>query len=135
MAKVYRKDRDMSYKILVSEDKKYIITKHWGEITSEMIMKRTIEAHALGKKYGITRHLMDVTEAKNVEPVIKTYEFAYRDVLETPGFDLNVRVAVLITPGDHSHNFAETVARNAGQDITIFSDREAAIKHLLYESN
>jgi hypothetical protein len=44
---------------------------------------------------------------------------------------LDVRVAVLVRPEDHSHDFAETVTKNAGQDITIFRDREAAINHLL----
>jgi hypothetical protein len=121
----------MSHKIFLSEDKKYIITKHYGDITSEMIMSATIEAHALGEELGITRHLMDVTEATNVEPITQTYKFAYKDIKSVPGINLHVSVAVLIRPEDHSHDFAETVTKNAGQDITLFRDREAAINHLI----
>jgi hypothetical protein len=121
----------MSYKIFLSEDEKYIITKHWGEITSDILLIRIQEAHALGDKLGITKHLMDVTEAKNVESVADTYNFANLDVRKYPGIKLNVRVAVLIDPDDHTHDFAETATRNAGQDVTIFTDRALAVKHLL----
>ena len=121
----------MSYEIYLSDDGKYIVTKHWGEITSELVIKRTLEAHAMGEKLGITRHLMDVTEARNIDSVTKTYKFAYKDIESVPQINLNARVAVLVSPDDHSHDFVETVTRNAGQNVTIFRDREAAIKHLL----
>ena len=121
----------MSYAICLSEDEKYIVTKHWGEITSEVVIERTLEAHALGEKLGITRHLMDVTEAKNVDSATKTYKFAYEKMRGLAGINMNARVAVLVSPADHSHDFAETVTRNAGQDVTIFRDRELAIAHLL----
>jgi len=121
----------MSYEIYLSDDGKYIVTKHWGEITSELVIKRTLEAHAMGEKLGITRHLMDVTEARNIDSVTKTYKFAYKDIENVPQINLNARVAVLVSPDDHSHDFVETVTRNAGQNVTIFRDREAAIKHLL----
>ncbi len=124
-------EKTMSYKITVSGDKKYIVTKHWGNLTSELVMKRTQEAHALGDKLGITLHLMDVTEAKNIDTAMKSYEFAYKDLGEFPGINMNVRVAVLASPDDHSHDFIETVTRNAGQDVTLFRDPESAIQHLL----
>jgi hypothetical protein len=126
-----RQANAMSYEIYLSEDGKYIIAKYWGEITSELVIKRTLEAHALGKKLGITRHLMDVTDARNIDSAFKTYQFAYKDIAEVPGISMNVRVAVLVSPEDHSHDFVETVTKNAGQDITLFRDRELAIKHLL----
>jgi hypothetical protein len=128
---VIKEGNSMSHKIIVSEDNQYIITKHSGDITSEIIMRATIEAHALGEKLGIKKHLMDVSEATNVEPIAKTYNFAYEDIKNMPGINLDVRVAVLVRPEDHSHDFAETVTKNAGQDITIFRDREAAIDHLI----
>jgi hypothetical protein len=119
-----------SYEIFLSEDGKYIVAKHRGPINGEIIIERTLEAHALGRKLGITRHLMDVTEATNIEPLAKTYKFAYEDIKRKPGINMGVRVAVLVRPDDHSHDFGETVARNAGQDVTIFRDRESAIAHL-----
>ena len=121
----------MAYKVYISEDGKYIVTKHVGNINSQLILQRTLEAHALGNTLGITRHLMDVREATNCEPLSTTYNFAYRDVRNTPGININAKVAVLVRPGDHSHDFAEIVTNNAGQNIKLFTDRESAIKHLL----
>ena len=121
----------MSYSITPSEDGKYIILKHWGEINSELAMKRNLEAHALGAKLGISRHLVDVTEARNVDSATKTYKFAYEDMKDPSGIDKKARIAVLVSPEDHSHDFVETVTRNAGQDVTLFRDRELAIRHLL----
>jgi hypothetical protein len=121
----------MSYKVFVSEDGNYIVTKHIGEINSKIILERTLEAHALGDKLGITRHLMDVTEAKNTEPLSSTFQFANNDVPNTPGININVKVAVLVRPGDNSHDFAETVTTNAGHNIKLFTNLESAIKHLL----
>lgn len=121
----------MSYMIKVSDDGKYVILKHWGEINSEITTQRNLEAHALGMKLGITRHLVDVTEATHVDSATNTYKFAYEDMRLLPGINKKARVAVLVSPDDHSHDFVETVTRNAGQNVTLFRNREAAIKHLL----
>jgi hypothetical protein len=121
----------MSYTISVSEDGKYIILKIQGDITSELVMKRVQEAHQLGEQLGITRHLMDVTEAKNIDPVAKTYRFAYEEIGKYPGINMKARVAVLVSPDDHTHDFSETVIQNAGQNVTFFRDRESAVRHLL----
>ena len=121
----------MSYSIKPSDDGNYIILKHWGEINRELTTKRNLEAHALGAELGITRHLVDLTEAKHVDTVTNTYEFAYKDMRFLSGIKKNARVAVLVSPDDHSHDFVATVARNAGQNVTLFRDREAAIQHLL----
>jgi len=117
--------------IKVSDDGKYVILKHWGEINSEITTQRNLEAHALGMKLGITRHLVDVTEATHVDSATNTYKFAYEDMRLLPGINKKARVAVLVSPDDHSHDFVETVTRNAGQNVTLFRNREAAIKHLL----
>jgi hypothetical protein len=121
----------MSYSIKPSEDGKYIILKHYGEINRELTTQRNLEAHALGAELGITRHLVDLTEARHVDTITNTYEFAYEDMRLLPGINKNACVAVLVSPDDTSHDFVETVTRNAGQDVTLFRDREAAIQHLL----
>ena len=121
----------MPYEIYPSGDGKYIIAKHWGELTSDVVIRRTLEAHELGKKLGVTRHLMDVTEAVNVDTPTQTYKFANEEIGKFTGINMSVRVAVLVSPEDHSHDFSETVTRNAGQDVTLFRNRESAIEYLL----
>ena len=121
----------MSYIVKPSDDGKYIILKHWGVINRKITTERNLEAHKLGAELGITRHLVDLTEAKHVDTVINTYKFAYEDMRFQGGINKKARVAVLVSPEDHSHDFVETVTRNAGQNVRLFRDREAAIAHLL----
>lgn len=117
-----------------SEDKKYIIQKVEGDITRELAMAYNQETHALGKELGINRFLVDVRESRNVSSVADNYEFAYKDMQKAPDIDRSARVAMLVSPGDHSHDFVETVARNSGLSVRIFTDLEAAINYLTAET-
>ena len=121
----------MSYKIFLSENQKYIILEQWGEINSELANQRVLEAHALGAELGIALYLVDLTEARNVDSIINSYKYAYEDTKTSSGINLNVRVAMLVSPEDHSHDFVETVLRNAGHNVKLFRDRGLAIQHLL----
>ena len=121
----------MSYTISPSEDGKYIVLKYFGDVSRKLSIERVIEAHTLGKKLGINSYLVDLTEARNIDSTPELYEYAYKDTKSASGFNLNARVALLADPEDHSHDFVETVLRNAGHDVTLFRDRESAIRHLL----
>ncbi len=79
---------------------------------------------------GINRYLVDVTQAKNTDSVQDSYEFAYNDMKTAEGIDQYARVATLVSADDHSHDFIETVSRNAGLNVRIFTDPEKAKKHL-----
>ncbi len=121
----------MSYTIGLSDDHKYIVIKVKGEMTSKLAMQQNVEAHALGTRLGIHLYLVDVTEARNVDTAVSTYNFANEDMHEEPVIDVHARVAMLVSPEDHSHDFVETTSRNAGLDVTLFRDRKLAIRHLL----
>ena len=94
-------------------------------------MKRVIEAHSLGAELGIYRYLVDLSEARNVDSVTKTYKYAYEGMKTPPGINLNARAAMLVNLEDHSHDFVETALRNAGHNVTLFRDRDLAIRHLI----
>jgi hypothetical protein len=116
----------------VSPDGKYIIQKVVGDINSGLALKYNHESHALGRKLGIRRYLVDLTESRNTESVLGNYEFAY-DKMPASGVDLDAIVALLVDPNDHSHDFVETVSRNAGLNVSLFRYRDAAIQHLVNE--
>lgn len=120
----------MSHTITPSEDKSHIILKVIGDLTTQLAVKQDLEAHALGRQLGIDRFLVDLTEARNVESVFENYNFAYKD-MNTEGINRQAHVVLLVSPQDHSHDFVETVARNAGLDVTLFREREPAMRHLM----
>lgn len=123
----------MSYTITPSDDGTYIILTVKGEINRKKAMRQNLEAHALGRQLGINRYLVDITQARNTETVKNNYDFAYTDMHRTEGLDMLARVAALISPGDHSHDFFETVARNSGLNFTLFTDPDKARQHLMQD--
>lgn len=120
----------MDYTITPSEDGTYIYLKVRGEITREAAMQQNLEAHALGKQLKIRRYLVDVTEARNVDPAVQKYEFAYTDMQKSEAIDRSALVATLVSPHDHSHDFVETVSQNAGLRVKFFTDLGLALQYL-----
>ncbi|MCF7804651.1 MAG: hypothetical protein K9N46_10110 [Candidatus Marinimicrobia bacterium] len=121
----------MSYTIYVSENGQYIILTVQGTMTRELGMEQNMKAHALGRKEGIHRYLVDVREARNEDPVLKSYKFAHKDMLDNPTIDESAVVALLTHPDDDSHDFIETVSRNAGFNVTKFTSEKEAVDYLL----
>ena len=130
IADLWEGRENMSHSISTSEDGKYIILEIIGDITAEIIMKMIIEAHAIGEKQGISRYLVDGTQARNVSTITDNYQFAYDNMKSTPGINIHARVAMLVSLDDHSHDFVETVTQNAGFNAKMFRDRTQAIEYL-----
>jgi len=120
----------MPHRIEQSECGRYILMTVTGGITSQTAMAQNLEAHAVGRELGIRRYLVDLTNSKNTDSVLGNYNFAHEEMRETEGIDLGARVAILVSPEDHSHDFIETVSKNAGLHVTLFRDLELAIQHL-----
>jgi hypothetical protein len=120
--------------ITVSEDKKYILITGKGEITlggPNALLQPLIEAHTLAKKLEIRNTLVDVTEARNALGIFHTYDIVNHQIPQEPAIDRHMRIALLVSPDDHSHDFTETIARNAGFNLTVYRDRGQALAALI----
>lgn len=120
----------MGCEVKASEDRKFIFQVITGDLTAKLMLAYNLKSHSLGRELGINRYLVDVTRARNVDPPTKIFNYARYDLKNTPGIDLSARIATLVSPGDISHNFVETVSRDSGLDVTHFTDRFQAIRHL-----
>lgn len=124
----------MNYTITPSDSGDYIITKVHGEIDRTFGLHLAIESQAHGDKVNIRKFLIDVTESVNVDSVIDQYRFANSDLTESNELDHYSRIAVLVSPDDHSHDFIETVVRNVGINLRLFRNRQEALSFLGVES-
>lgn len=113
-----------------SDDGTFIKMKVSGNITRDVMVPKIVECHALGQRLGIRKYLVDVTEARNTDTTLGNYLFANHDLRQTKGIDPFAKVATLISVGDDSHNFIETVNRNANVNFRLFTNRQAAEDHL-----
>jgi hypothetical protein len=116
--------------ITVSENEKYVVIMGKGTIGSgdpNILIQRLIEAHELATERGIRNILVDVTEARNTLGISESYDIVYHKITREPAVDRYARVALLVAPDDHSHDFTETLARNAGFNFTLYRDRDLAL--------
>jgi hypothetical protein len=121
----------MDYTITPSNDGTHIILKVKGNITRQTALQMNLEAHALGRQLQIRRYLVDVTESKNTDNPLEDYELAHSDMRQTEGIDKQAWVVALVSPGDHSHDFMETVSKNAGLHLKLFTDPVEAMRFLM----
>lgn len=120
----------MNHSVRVSEDGKYVILQASGQISRLEVIQLFAEAHALGAERGLDRYLVDFTECRNTDTVMRNYTLAYED-MKDPRISQSACTALLVSEIDHSHDFLESLMRNAGSDVTLFHDRDLAVWHLL----
>jgi hypothetical protein len=120
----------MTHTISAAKNGQYIIIKVTGTIDRALALQYNLEAHALGARLGIRRYLMDLRGCRNTDTTFNSYRFAYQDIRETVGLNLEAQVAMLVDPADHSHDFVETLALNTGRLTKLFRELEAALAYL-----
>lgn len=121
----------MGYKITPSKCGNYITLTIIGEINRQSTIEQNIELHALGKKLDIKKFLIDVRQARNTDSIINNYESINKDFKKKEEIDRSAIVAVLVSADDHSHDFIETLAKNAGLLVKLFTGHDLAIEYLL----
>lgn len=119
----------MSYTITISENGQYIICRVTGSMTVEIAREFTREIDSISRAKHIKRFLTDVREAPNVSNIFQNYEYAYKDMLDLE-LQRDIRSAILADTADTTHDFIETVVRNAGYNVRVFHDESAAIAWL-----
>lgn len=119
----------MKYTITPSDDGTFLVMRAHCDFTIDVARKWSVEIAAMGRQMNIRRFLFDVRAARNACTVADNYDAAYRDPDE---LDLpkDIRSAILVSEGDHSHDFVETTYLNAGYDVRLFVDESAAINWL-----
>lgn len=125
-----RTNRTVTYSMGVSPDGVFLVVTVLGSLTAEEASRYTAEAKMLGNRLGIDRVLVDVTGAVNADFTEDSYDFAYRRLKQLSAGEASPRVATLVRPEDHSHDFVLLASRNAGFNVTLFRNREAAETHL-----
>lgn len=116
----------MGHEISIAGNGVYLICRVTEPITMEVARAFTTALDAASRAHGIKRFLVDVRVAPNVASVLQNYRFANIDMSEM-ALQRDVRSATLVAPDDHSHDFVETVSRNAGYGARPFRDEAAAI--------
>lgn len=119
----------MDYDVCASPCNTYILCRVAGGYTADEARFFALAAEAMSREKEIKRFLFDMREAQNESSIFRNYEYAYNDMPEM-GMARSVRSAMLVSPEDRSHDFVETVCQNAGYNVRLFRDEQAAIAWL-----
>ncbi len=119
----------MEFKISISENGKYLIVDVFQAITGELEKNFLKESIEVIKAHNIKNIFVDVSTVQNIARITDNYKFAY-DETKRLGHPRDVKIAVFVNPEDHSHDFMETLFKNAGYNCNIFQDKSSAIEWL-----
>lgn len=123
-----------SYAIDVSEPDHFIRVRVFAPLTRGLAREVAMALKQLDEKIDGTGFLADVRGAPNIGGPANNYEFAYKD-MAAMGLSRSKRAAILADPGESTHNFPETVIRNAGYNVRLFFDEAQAIDWLRTSQN
>ena len=106
------------YDVKVFREDKYVLFKIYKNITMKMVMSMAVEHVALVEQ-GILSNLTDVRGVRCDMSTSEIYDHGYENTerLQIPH---DIKLAVLKDEDDDSHNFMETVGRNAGYQVSLF---------------
>lgn len=124
----------MTKEIKVSDNGKYIIVRVNEDMTRTLAESLGLEAMHLGIKKNLNKFLYDLRNSRNKETINANYIFAKQDLKRLEPNPAN-KIAMLTSPNDKSHDFIETVLRNAGYNVKLFIIEEEAIIWLEEETN
>lgn len=124
----------MPYTITPFPDHKYILIKVTGETNRLLASEYHQVARQLGDELCIQAYLVDLTESRNTDTVLRHYKFATRDS-QSVGLNQAISVALLVDQFDHSHDFIEVLLRDVGLNVSLFRDRDLAIQFLTKPRN
>ncbi len=113
----------------ISARKTYIRIHVMDVVTVELARLFSQEARQWGIDHNLSRFLFDMRTVPNGETTLTNYLFAYEDMAQLK-LSRVARSAILVSPDDQSHQFVETVTRNAGYNVRMFTDEAAAVAWL-----
>ena len=119
----------MPYSVSLSPDGKYLMCRVTGEVTAEIAREFRSALLEMSISTNVTLFLTDARGTPNKSSVLDNYSYAYSDLKEID-FPRASRTAILVDPTDRSHDFVETVTRNAGYTVQVFHDEAAALAWL-----
>lgn len=113
----------------LSEDGTFIIQRMEGPVTNELALRSAQEASAFANEHGVFLLLSDVRGAAYAGTHFSHYEFAYmmKSVVPTARA---LKVAVVASADDGSHDFLEIACRTAHYDLKVFKNYEEAVAWL-----
>ena len=114
----------MDFEFKYSEEKKMILGRVSGKLELPVLTKMTSELKKLAEAHNCMKCLNDMRESPVPESIIDIFD-APKAVSEAGDMG-NFRCAMVVKEVRDQWEFLETISRNRGQQIRIFTDFDEA---------
>jgi hypothetical protein len=118
----------------LSDDSTFIIQRMGGPVTNELALQRAQEAASFANEHGVFRLLSDARGVAYEGTPFSHYEFTYMMKSSVPTARA-LKVAVLTSADDDSHDFLQIACRTADYALRVFKDYEEAVRWLKGEAD
>lgn len=119
----------MSFEVFLSDNARYIVCRVNGPLDVDLAWDFTRELYRLSRDTCVDCFLFDVQDARNVSTTIDNFNFAH-SVEGEADLQASARAAILVAPGDTSHDSIQQMLSHSGLHARIFDDLAAAIAWL-----
>ena len=120
----------MSYKINYEKEGDYIAVTVEGDFTLSNLKDLAAEVTKFTKQYSCNRILNDMRQAQLTKGTIDIYNMP--KTARSSGIDTYCKRALVVSEQSSDFHFLETVFRNQGHNVKLFTDIDAAMSWLLY---
>lgn len=120
----------MNFEVEYSEDDGFVRITVYAALTRELHMEIAGVAIPAAKKAGVTNYLVDNSRVRYIAPPFEQFQTAY-DGMEEFELEKGSRTALIVSPGDISHDFTLLLYNRAGFECEKFTDEKEAIDWLM----
>ena len=119
----------MNFSIHFPDEADFVNIIVHDDVNGETQRELAQNAIELAKEKGVNKFLVDVRGVKNTAATFEQYQLGYKDMAKFL-LDRGSKIAICVDTHDHSHDFIETVFKNAGYHCHIFRDQPEALDWL-----
>lgn len=102
----------------------------YSPVTRELHVEIAGVSIPTGKREGVTRYLVDNSRVRYVAEPFDQFQVAYEE-MDSFELEKGSKTAVLVSPGDISHDFMKLLFNRAGFECETFTSEEEAINWLM----
>lgn len=115
----------LSYELDVPEDQSWVYARVYDSMTKALFLGLLKDALERARERRVFNFLIDARGVPSKKTTIDDYDIVnYR--LKELGYDRLSKTAIIVDPGDSTHDFFETCTMNAGYIWRIFTDEDLA---------
>ena len=119
----------MDPRISIEKGENFVHSRVTAPISWDVLAEQISRAAEKGEQWGFHRYLVDFRDSEKQLGVLEDHDVAYRRTRECGLGPIGTKHALIVKPEEFDEfRFVETAFRNAGYDLKVFTEEDAALE-------